>query len=439
MSSKTQSAATKKEAAPALVPKLRFPGFSKPWAYDPLSEVLTEHKLKNTAGRDVFSVSMEHGIVNQIELLGRSFAAADTSHYTIGRRYDVVYTKSPLKAFPFGIVKQCKFDGEVALSPLYGVFTPHNPHLGLMIEAYFESPNRSKDFLSPLCQKGAKNTLQITNTTFLSGRLPLPPQPAEQQKIAECLSSVDELMAAQARKVDVLKTHKKGLMQQLFPREGETQPRLRFPEFQNAGEWEEAPLSRFILSLDAGVSVNSGDSRPATKTEYGVLKTSAITKGQFEPEENKVVLAADELSRLRESVTGGTIIMCRKNTPALVGSNAYVESSYDNLFLPDLLWAAKQREGVSMRFLAFILGSDKGRAALTKLAKGSSASMSNITKPEVLAFTVMAPSLPEQERIASCLSSLDAQITAETQKLEALKTHKKGLMQQLFPSPEVTA
>jgi|694.fasta_scaffold12202_6 type I restriction enzyme S subunit len=436
MSSKTQSAATKEEATPALVPNLRFPGFSKPWAYDPLSKVLTEHKLKNTAGRDVFSVSMEHGIVNQIELLGRSFAAADTSHYTIGRRYDVVYTKSPLKAFPFGIVKQCKFDGEAALSPLYGVFTPPNPHLGLMIEAYFESPNRSKDFLSPLCQKGAKNTLQITNTTFLSGRLPLPTEPAEQQKIAECLSSLDELIAVQARKVEALKTHKKGLMQQLFPREGETQPRLRFHEFQNAGEWEEAPLSKFILSLDAGVSVNSGDSRPARKTEFGVLKTSAITKGQFEPEENKVVLAEDELSRLREPVAGGTIIMCRKNTPALVGSNAYVESSHENLFLPDLLWAAKPREGISMRFLAFILGSDKGRAALTGLAKGSSASMSNITKPEVLAFTVMAPSPAEQQRIASCLSSLDALITAETHKLEALKTHKKGLIQQLFPSPK---
>ena len=76
--------------------------------------------------------------------MGRSFAAADTSHYTIGRRYDVVYTKSPLKAFPFGIVKQCKFDGEVALSPLYGVFTPSNAYLGLMIEAFFESPNALK-------------------------------------------------------------------------------------------------------------------------------------------------------------------------------------------------------------------------------------------------------------------------------------------------------
>ena len=127
MSRITKTTATKEEAKPALLPKLRFPGFGGPWAYEPLSKVLKEHKIKNTAGRDVFSVSMEYGIVNQIELLGRSFAAADTSHYTIGRRFDVVYTKSPLKAFPFGVVKQCKFDGEVALSPLYGVFTPPNP------------------------------------------------------------------------------------------------------------------------------------------------------------------------------------------------------------------------------------------------------------------------------------------------------------------------
>lgn len=435
MSSKTKTTDAKVAAPPELLPKLRFPGFDKPWSYDPLSNTLKEHKIKNTAGRDVFSVSMEYGIVNQIELLGRSFAAADTSHYTIGRRFDVVYTKSPLKAFPYGIVKQCKYDGEVALSPLYGVFTPSNPHLGLIIEAYFESPNRSKDFLSPLCQKGAKNTLQITNTTFLSGRLPLPTQPTEQQKIAECLRSVDDLIAVQARKVEALKTHKKGLMQQLLPREGETQPRFRFPEFENAGEWEESPLSKFILSLDAGVSVNSGDSRPANKTERGVLKTSAITKGQFDQEENKVVLAERELSRLKEPVTGGTIIICRKNTPALVGANAYVESSHENLFLPDLLWAAKPREGVSMQFLAFILGSDKGRAALSKLAKGSSASMSNITKPEVLAFSVMAPSPAEQQRIASCLSSLDALIAAHSKKLEALKTQKIGLMQQLFPAP----
>lgn len=81
----------KSSAAP--IPERRFPGFSGPWAYEPLSSVLTEHKVKNGGGHEVFSVSMESGIVNQIEHLGRSFAAADTSHYNVGHRFDVVYTK----------------------------------------------------------------------------------------------------------------------------------------------------------------------------------------------------------------------------------------------------------------------------------------------------------------------------------------------------------
>lgn len=438
MSNKAKTTAMENDGKPGLTPELRFPGFSAPWVLEPLSKVLKEYKIKNTAGRDVFSVSMESGIVNQIELLGRSYAAADTSHYTIGRRFDVVYTKSPLKAFPFGIVKQCKFDGEVALSPLYGVFTPTNPHVGLMIEAYFESPDRSKAFLSPLCQKGAKNTLQITNTTFLSGRLPLPTQTSEQQKIADCLSSMDELIAAQARKVDALKTHRKGLMQQLFPRESKTQPRLRFPEFQDAGEWEEVPLSELVSSLDAGVSVNSGD-RPAMGNEIGVLKTSSVTNGIFEPKENKVVFDEVEIGRVKEPVQEDTIIISRMNTPALVGANAYVKTSLENIFLPDRLWAAKSKSGTSMPFVALILGSDKGRAALSKLAKGTSGSMKNITKPDVLGFLIMAPSPDEQQRIADCLTSVDDLIAAQTQKLDALKTHKKGLMLQLFPSTEEVA
>jgi type I restriction enzyme S subunit len=425
MSSKGKSSA-------ALIPGRRFPGFSGPWAHEPLSSVLTEHKVKNAAGRDVFSVSMESGIVNQIEHLGRSFAAADTSNYNVGHRFDVVYTKSPLKAFPFGIVKQCKSDREVALSPLYGVFTPKNPHVGLMIEAYFEAPERSQAFLSPLCQKGAKNTLQITNTTFLSGRLPIPAEEGEQQKIAECLDSTDALIAAQGRKVEALKAHKKGLMQQLFPQEGETQPRLRFPEFEGAGEWAEIPLSQLVSALDAGVSVNSGD-RPAMSHEIGVLKTSAVTNGVFDPIENKVVFEDEEIKRVKEPVRANTVIISRMNTPALVGANAYVKDDYPNLFLPDRLWAAKPRPGADMRFVALVLGSDKGRAALAGLAGGSSGSMKNISKPSVLELVVIAPSRPEQQRIADCLTSLDDLIAAEARKLDTLKTHKKGLMQQLFP------
>jgi type I restriction enzyme S subunit len=440
MSSKTKTTAPKEEAKPALVPKLRFPGFSKPWVFEPLSKVLREHKLKNTEGRDVFSVSMEYGIVNQIELLGRSYAAADPSHYTIGRRYDVVYTKSPLKAFPFGIVKQCKFDGEVALSPLYGVFTPPNPHLGLMIEAYFESPNRSKDFLSPLCQKGAKNTLQITNTTFLSGRLPLPTEPAEQQKIAECLSSVDELMAAQARKVDALKTHKKGLMQQLFPREGETQPRLRFPEFQNAGEWARMSIQemidqRFIVGHLDG---NHGELYPKAE-EFSQNKEGIpyITANDFmngSVEFSRCKRLPIERARLfKKGVAKDGDILFAHN--ATVGPVAKLNTTEEFVILSTTATYFRCNDKhLSNDFLQAALSSPDFVAQYSRVMSQSTRNQVPITTQRKLELHVPKP--PEQERIAACMSSLDALITAETQKLEALKTHKKGLMQQLFPSPE---
>jgi len=222
-------------------------------------------------------------------------------------------------------------------------------------------------------------------------------------------------------------------MQQLFPAEGETAPKLRFPEFQEAGEWRNCQLSKFVVSLDAGVSVNSGD-RPAKSTEYGVLKTSAVTNGIFEQTENKVVSEEDEIQRLKESVSGDTIIISRMNTPALVGANAYVDSSVKNLFLPDRLWAAKPKPDASMRFIAFVLGFGQTRTVLSELATGTSGTMKNITKPDVLALKIFAPLQQEQQKIANCLSSIDELIATQNKKIDSLKAHKKGLMQQLFPA-----
>lgn len=421
MKSKNKTTATKREAKPAMVPKVRFPGFSGPWAYEPLSKVLKEHKLKNTDGRDVFSVSMEFGIVNQIELLGRSFAAADTSHYTIGRRFDVVYTKSPLKAFPYGVVKQCKLDGEVALSPLYGVFTPPNPHLGLMIEAYFESPNRSKDFLSPLCQKGAKNTLQITNTTFLSGRLPLPTEPTEQQKIAECLRSVDELIAAQARKVSALKTHKKGLMQQLFPREGDTRPRLRFPELQNTEDWVEAKLGNHV-AIQSGYSP-SGYAL-SSSGEYAFVKVEDLNNCF------KYQVFGREFSDDSHGAVPMNSILFPKRGAAIELNKIRITAT--DILIDTNLMALTPKNGLKVEFLYYYLSN----VGLSHIADTST--IPQINNKHIIPFGFHLPEEPEQERIASCLSSLDALITAATQKHETLKIHKKGLMQQLFPSPGET-
>lgn len=217
-------------------------------------------------------------------------------------------------------------------------------------------------------------------------------------------------------------------------KEGKTAvlPKLRFPDFLDLPAWGVKPLSAFISSLDAGVSVNAGD-RPAASAEIGVLKTSCVTNGVFDLSENKVVLDTDEQTRVTECVLGGTIIISRMNTPALVGANAYVESGATNIFLPDRLWAAKPVPDANMRFVAYILGSDRGRGALSELAAGSSGSMKNIAKSAVLELFVSVPEPDEQKKIADCLSSLDELIATQGRKVEALKTYKRGLMQQLFP------
>jgi type I restriction enzyme S subunit len=425
MSSKTKTTDTKADGKPALVPKLRFPGFVTPWSNEPLSKTLKEHKLKNTHGRDVFSVSMESGIVNQIEHLGRSYAAADTSHYTIGRRFDLVYTKSPLKAFPFGIVKQCKFDGEVALSPLYGVFTPPNQHVGLMIEAYFESPNRSKAFLSPLCQKGAKNTLQITNPTFLSGRLPLPTQEAEQQKIGECLSSVDELIDIHGQKLDALQSHKKALTRELFPRAGEILPRLRFPEFQDASEWISDSLGNIFETSSGGTPDRSVKAYWNGKIPW--ITTSLVDLNVINKAEEFISELGLENSSAKLFPKKTVLIAMygqgkTRGKVALLGIEATTNQACAAIF---------PREDIDPYFVFLNLSGryDEMRGL------SNSGGQENLSQGLIKGLPFSYPNdIAEQQKISACLSSFDELITAQTEKLEALKTQKQGLMQQLFPS-----
>lgn len=201
----------------ATAPALRFPGFWGEWQEKPLSHFLHEHKTKSDGKCEVHSVSVTKGVINQIEYLGRSFAASDTSNYNLAKPGDIIYTKSPTGAFPYGIVKQNKNPYNVIVSPLYAVYTPVNQYVGYILDSYFESPVNTNNYLSSLIQKGAKNTIQISNDTFVSKSMCLPSNPAEQQKIAECLESLDSLIAAETKELEFLKIHKKGLMQQLFP------------------------------------------------------------------------------------------------------------------------------------------------------------------------------------------------------------------------------
>jgi type I restriction enzyme S subunit len=202
------------------MPELRFKEFENKgeWEEKKLGDYLFEHKTKSDGKCQVYSVSVSKGVINQIEYLGRSFSASDTSNYKLVKTFDIIYTKSPTGNFPFGIVKQSHIEHNVIVSPLYGVFSPKNQYIGYIIHSFFESPERTNNYLSPIVQKGAKNTIQISNDVFLSGKVCFPSNEDEQRKIALFLSSINEMINYYINKIDLLQQHKTGLMQQLFPK-----------------------------------------------------------------------------------------------------------------------------------------------------------------------------------------------------------------------------
>lgn len=189
------------------------------WEEKKLGEVLFEHLEKNKEGliSEVFSVAKHKGVINQIEHLGRSFSAKEIFHYKLTFPNDIVYTKSPTSDFPFGIIKQNLTGRTGVVSPLYGVFKPLTPELGFILHNYFDSWKNVFNYLNPLVQKGAKNTMNINNKDFLNGaEILLPISNAEQTKIANFLSAIDDKINHCQSQIEKTEVWKKGLLQQMF-------------------------------------------------------------------------------------------------------------------------------------------------------------------------------------------------------------------------------
>ena len=181
-----------------------------------LHEVLTEHREVSSGREEVYSVSVHKGLINQIEHLGRVFAAKDTSNYNLVKPGDVVYTKSPTGEFSYGIVKQSRIEFSVIVSPLYGVFTPRSQQLGTFLNFYFESPSRTANYLVPIIQRGAKTTISITNSTFLSNNLYLPTCDEETKAIANILNTARLEIDLLKKQAEAFRRQKRGLMQKLL-------------------------------------------------------------------------------------------------------------------------------------------------------------------------------------------------------------------------------
>ncbi|MDS1031567.1 restriction endonuclease subunit S [Porphyromonadaceae sp. NP-X] len=244
----------------------------------------------------------------------------------------------------------------------------------------------------------------------------IPQEQKEQQKIAACLSSLDDVITAESKKLEVLKEHKKGLLQNLFPQEGETVPKLRFKEFENSGEWEVKTLGEVFTSFSGGTPSTSKKmyyegSIPFIRSAE-INKTSTelfLTDLGLRNSSAKMVSKGDLLVALYGANSGDVAIS--KIEGAINQAILCLKSEFSNSFVYHYL-------------------SGKKSWIVSKYIQGG---QGNLSGEIVKSISVSFPSKPEQQKIAACLSSIDDLINAQSQKIETLKLHKKGLLQGLFP------
>ncbi len=404
-----------------LLPQLRFPDFIESGAWDikPL-KALAKRRSKRNTGEAIVRVltnSAEHGIVDQRDYFDKDIATkGNLETYFIVAEGDFVYNPRISNLAPVGPIHKNKI-GMGVMSPLYTVFRFDND-FNEFYEYYFRS-NHWHQYLRLSSNTGARHDrMAIANGDFFE--MPLPaPDLAEQKKIAGCLSSLDALIAAEAAKLSVLNNQKIGLIQQLLPVDGESKPRLRFPEFHKSKAWIEKPLGE-IVTYENGKAyephiVESG--------KYVVVNARFIsTDGAIKKWSNSPILIADKddvLMVLSDLPNGKALAKCYR----VEENNKYAVNQRICRLKP---------HSIRNDFLFFIL--DRNRHLLSF---NDGMNQTHLSKDNVLKCPILYPEdAAEQHKIASCLSSIDAQISAVADKLEALKGHSKGLLQQLFPSCE---
>lgn len=419
---KTMKPATKR----ALVPKLRFPEFhdAGAWEVVPLSKLAERRTQKNVNGdfERVLTNSAEYGVVDQRDYFDKDIAnKGNLQSYFVVEKGDYVYNPRISTTAPVGPISRNTLATGV-MSPLYTVFRFNNKHNDFY--AHYFKTTGWHNYLRQASSTGARHDrMAITNDSFMA--MPLPVASSEEpQKIADCLASIDELIAIEAQKLDRLKAHKKGLMQQLFPAEGETIPKLRFPEFRDAGEWEERSLDDLAVFFKGkGISKSDIDAqgkRPCIRygelyTIYDEVITTVLSKTKlpaselFLSQKNDVLIPSSGETKLDIAKASCVLL----NDIALGGDLNVLRSNENGIFLSYMLNGACKRE-------------------IAKKAQGDT--VVHLYASQLKLLNVMVPKEREQQKIADCLSSIDEMITLEAQKLDSLKAHKKGLMQQLFPA-----
>jgi len=435
----TRPTAMPKDSKPALTPKLRFPEFRKAPAWETMRLIdLADKNVKWSFAGGPFGSNLKasdylpNGVrIIQLQNIGDAEFLDDYQIFTSEEKADELLASN---IYP-GDILLSKMGDPVARACIVPRSSPRfvmcSDGIRLVVDEsrhdkYFVFlAINSDDFRRKADNVATGSTRKRIGLDVLRELSLFVPRLPEQQKIAECLSTLDELIGAESQKLDALKVHKKGLMQQLFPREGETLPRLRFPEFRNAPEWEETSLGE-VARLRNGYAFRSAEY--VESGEFQIITIANVQQGRLELSSTKRIEALPPDIQSHQILHPGDILISMTGN---VGRVCVVDR--EGLLLNQRVGNLVP-QGIDRCFFYQLLQRDDFRSTMQLKAAGGA--QGNLSSGDISEYSFRQPCEPaEQHRIATCLSSLDDLIAAQSERISALQTHKQGLLQQLFPSP----
>ena len=400
-------------------PEIRFNGFEGEWVRHSLNYYLTVSSEKNQEGQyskyDIYSVSREYGVINQIEYQGKSFAGASLLNYGVVQTEDVVYTKSPLKSQPYGIIKVNS--GKSGLvSALYGVFHPQESVYSYFVQVYFDLDHRLNSYLRPLVNKGAKNTLLISDADALQGEVIFPSRD-EQEKLVSFFTTLDKLIAKLEAKLDKLRKLKQALLEKMFVNVnggGYETPEIRFKGYID--KWQ----VNNVASIFETYYDKNHPNLPvlSASQEFGMVIRDNVGFQVQHNKENEVgykrVLPGQFVIHLRSFQGGFAHSMVEGIT-----SPAYTVMQFKKLSKQDdIYWKYVLTSKMFIKHLETVTYG---------IRDGRSISFEDFSE---LDFTF--PSLSEQEQIGKCFTQIDTHFNKTSTKLTKLRNIKQSLLQKMF-------
>ena len=378
------------------------------------------NKAYEFSREDVLSVSGEYGVVNQVEFQGRSFAGANVSGYGILRTGDLVYTKSPLKTNPYGIIK-ANLGRSGIVSTLYATYKTKNEANPRFIDVYFSLNPRVNRYLYPLVNKGAKNDMKVSAENAIRGYVVFPSL-TEQAEIGALFAKIDSLIALHQRKYEKLKTVKQSLLEKMFPKEGEDVPELRFEGFTDP--WEQRKLGEIAHRVTRKNEEGASDLPLTISAQHGLVDQRDFFGSQVASRDMRgyYLLEKGEFaynkSTSGDSPWGAVKRLARYEKGCL--STLYICFGLDvgdPSFLVTYYETNRWHKGI--RLIAAEGARNHG--------------LLNIAPRDFFETELTLPGeIEEQSRIGALFARLDSLIALHQRELEILKNLKKALLEKMF-------